>query len=58
MIEPSIEDYLKVVITQNQRIYDVLLALLFCENESAYQNLIDTHANFDNVGPAPFITEE
>lgn len=55
---PSIEDLLSVLIVQNQRIYDVLLVLLFKQDAEAFNNLIGKHKEMDNLGPAPFIMED
>lgn len=56
--QPSIEQLLSVLIVQNQRLYDVLLVMLGEQNREAYENLIATHQELENLGPAPFLMEE
>lgn len=52
--KPTIEDYLKVMIIGQQRIYDTLLVLLASENREAYANLIAKHERYETVGPLPY----
>lgn len=55
--QPTIEDFLKVIITQNQRIYDVLLTILNATDQENATALLAKHANFENIGPMPFMEE-
>jgi hypothetical protein len=56
--EVAIEQLLSVLILQNQRIYDVLIAILSEQNEEVARNVIAVHEKMDNIGPAPFLMEE
>ncbi len=55
---PPVEQFLSVIIVQNQRIYDVLIAILSEQNEEVARKLLDVHEKMDNIGPAPFLMEE
>lgn len=56
--KPSVEQMLSIIIVQNQRIYDVLLAILGEQNEETSRRVVQVHEQMDNFGPAPFIVEE
>jgi hypothetical protein len=56
MNEPNIEDYLKILVVQQQRIYDVLLVLLAESNKTAFTNIVNLHKEFQGgPGPAPYL---
>lgn len=55
---PPVEQFLSVIIVQNQRIYDALIAILSEQNEETAKNLLAVHEKMDNIGPAPFLMEE
>ena len=52
--EPTIEDYLKVIIVGQQRIYDTLLVMLAENNREAFENLVNQHEKYGHVGPLPY----
>lgn len=53
--EPTIENLIRVLITQMQRLYDVQLAILDSLDSERADQVIDTHTKFDVIGPPPFI---
>jgi hypothetical protein len=55
---PSVEQLLSIVVVQNQRIYDTLIAILTEQNEEVARRLLDVHEKMDNIGPAPFLVDE
>lgn len=55
---PQVQHLISVLIVQNQRIYDVLLALLGHFDSEASYNLIQLHENMQNIGPVPYKVED
>lgn len=55
---PDIQSLLSVIIIQNQRIYDVLLAILGQYDAEVCYDLIDVHSKLENIGPVPYKVEE
>lgn len=53
--EPTVENLLRVLITQTQRLYDVQLAILDKLDPERADQVMETHSNFDVIGPPPFI---
>jgi hypothetical protein len=56
--KPSIEQFLSIIVVQNQRLYDVLLALLSQDNEEVARNLIEIHEQMDNISPPPYLVDD
>lgn len=56
--EPTVENLLKVQITQLQRLYDVALAILDSLDVEKADQLMELHSEFGIVGPPPFIEVE
>jgi hypothetical protein len=55
---PSVEQLLSIVVVQNQRVYDVLLALLSQQSEEVARNLVEVHERMDNISPAPYVVSD
>lgn len=56
--KPAVEDFLSILVVQQQRIYDVLIATLSKTDESVARELIAVHEQMDSIGPMPYQVED
>jgi hypothetical protein len=55
--ELDVGELLKVIIVQQQRIYDTLLAILNTSDKETANALLKKHEDFGYLGPMPFEVE-
>lgn len=51
---PTTDEYLMLLLMEQMRIYDVLMALLMNSDGEAAAKLFELHENHDTWGPLPF----
>lgn len=56
--EPTEKDLLQLMLTVQMRTYDVMLAILTKLQPEIAQQVETAHANFEVLGPLPYVLEE
>lgn len=57
-LTPGVEDYLKMILVTQMRLYDVQLTLLLEQNKEVGLELISRHKEFKNISPLPYLEDE